>query len=73
MCYQVNLPNVTRKHTIIASKDTIVKDRNNRGGDTEDAKMYSRSSFLITGSTSTSERCGTTKNTNITKAHTILW
>jgi hypothetical protein len=70
MCYYVNLTIVTSK---LASKDTIEKDRNNRNEDTGDTRMYSLSSFLVTGSTSMFERCSTIKDTNTTKAHLILW
>jgi hypothetical protein len=37
--------------------------------ETEDTRIYSRSSFLLRGSTSTLERCGDTESTNAMKAH----
>jgi hypothetical protein len=49
-----------------------VRDRNNREVETGDTRMYSRSSFLLRGSTSTLERCGDTESTNATEAHLIL-
>jgi hypothetical protein len=51
---------------------TIVKDRCNHEGDTGKTRMYSSSSFLVTGSTSMLKRCGTTKDTNAAKAHPSL-
>jgi hypothetical protein len=51
---------------------TIVKDRSKHEGDIGNTRMYSRSSFLVTGSTSMLKRCGTTKDTNATKDHPSL-
>ena len=51
--------------TYMTSKQVItiqvVKDRNNRSGSTRRHEDDSRSSFLVKGSTSTLEGCGTTK------------
>jgi hypothetical protein len=47
----------------------VRKDRKAEAGDT---RMYSRSSFLLRGSTSTLERSGDTESTNATEAHLVL-
>jgi hypothetical protein len=49
-----------------------VRERNNRGVETGDTRMYSYSSFLLRESMSMLERCGDTKSTNATKAHLVL-
>jgi hypothetical protein len=49
-----------------------VRERDNRRVWTGDTRMYSRSSFLLRGSTSMLERCGDTESTNATKAHLVL-
>jgi hypothetical protein len=49
-----------------------VRDRDHREVETGDTRMYSRSSFLLRGSTSTLESCGDTESTNATEAHLVL-
>jgi hypothetical protein len=49
-----------------------VRDRDHREVETGDTRIYSRSSFLLRGCTSTLERCGDTESTNATEAHLIL-
>jgi hypothetical protein len=49
-----------------------VRDRDNREVETGDTRIYSHSSFLLRGSTSTLERCGDTEATNATEAHIVL-
>jgi hypothetical protein len=49
-----------------------VRIRKDRKAETGDTRMYSRSSFVLRGSTSTLERCGDTESTNATKAHLVL-
>jgi hypothetical protein len=61
------------KHTSKQVTSKIqVRERNNRRVETGDTRMYSRSSFLLRGSTSTLERCGDTESSNATKAHLVL-
>jgi hypothetical protein len=59
-----------------ASKHVInkiqVRDRDNQEVETGNTRMYSRSSFLLRGSTSTLDRCGDTESTNATEAHLVL-
>jgi hypothetical protein len=45
-----------------------VRDRDHREVETRDTMIYSRSSFLLRGSTSMLERCGDTESTNATEA-----
>jgi hypothetical protein len=49
-----------------------VRERNNRRVKIGETRMYSRSSFLLKGSTSMLERCGDMESTNATKAHLVL-
>jgi hypothetical protein len=60
---QASKQNTSKKH---------VRVRSNRKLETGDTRMYSHSSFLLRGSTSTLERCGDTESTNATKAHLVL-
>jgi hypothetical protein len=51
---------------------TQVRDIDHREVETRDTRMYSCSSFLSRGSTSTLERCGDMELTNATEAHLVL-
>ena len=63
---------MTSKQVKTSNMVQVVNDRNNRSGSTRRHEDDSRSSFLVKGSTSTLEGCGTTKVNQRHKSLTLF-